>query len=111
MVSEDLAYNILHHINSLANNLIGPSIPFPALAPAPGFATLSLPPWVEFTSSHTHTEPIDFPHPEEYNVLLKPLIHLAGISQEVNLSTLTWMVGTHRGTSFPYAKDSPDHEP
>ena len=51
MVSEDLAYNILHQVNSLTNDLIRPSIPCPASAPAPGLAILSLPPRVEFTSS------------------------------------------------------------
>ena len=110
MVSEDLAYNILHCVNSLANNLIGPLIPHPALAPVSNLATLLLPPWVEFASSHICNEPVDFPHPENYNILLNPLVHLAGISWAITLSTLTWSVGVHWGTSFPYAKDGPDHE-
>ena len=42
--SEDLGYTILHHVNSLANDLIGQTIPHPALAPAPGLAILMLPP-------------------------------------------------------------------
>ena len=50
--SEDLGYTILHHVNSLANDLIGPTIPCPASAPAPGLATLTLPPQVEFPASH-----------------------------------------------------------
>ena len=65
----------------------------------------------EFASSHVCNEPIDFPHPETYNTLLEPLVHLAGISHDVTLANLTWTVGVHWGTSFPYAKDSPDHEP
>ena len=52
MASEDLGYTILHHVNSLANDLIGPTIPRPVLAHAPGLATLMLPPWVEFPASH-----------------------------------------------------------
>ena len=111
MVSKDLPYNILHQVNSLANDLIGPSIPRPASAPAPGLAVLSLPPRVKFASSHIRNESTDFPHPETYNTLLEPLVHPAGISQDVTLDNLTWAVGVHRGTSFPYAKDGPDHEP
>ena len=52
MVSKDLAYNILHWVNSLANDLIRPSILRPASAPAPDPAILSLPPQVGFASSH-----------------------------------------------------------
>ena len=52
MASEDLGYTILHHINSLANDLISSTIPRPTSAPAPGLAVLTLPPWVEFTLSH-----------------------------------------------------------
>ena len=52
MASEDLGYTILHCVNSLANNLIGPTIPRPASAPAPGIAALTLPPRVEFPASH-----------------------------------------------------------
>ena len=52
MASEDLGHNILHHVNSLANDLISPTIPCPALAPTPGLAVLMLPSWVEFASSH-----------------------------------------------------------
>ena len=52
MASEDLGYTILHCVNSLAKDLIGPTIPHPTSAPAPGLAILTLPPWVEFTSSH-----------------------------------------------------------
>ena len=95
MVSKDLAYNILHCVNSLANNLIGPSIPRPASAPAPALAVLSLPPRVEFPSSHIRNEPADFPHLETYNILLEPLVHPTGISCDVTLSKLTWMVGVH----------------
>ena len=51
MASEDLGYTILHCVNSLANNLISPTIPRPASAPAPSLATLTLPPWVEFSAS------------------------------------------------------------
>ena len=50
--SEDLGYTILHWVNSLANTLIGPTIPRPASAPAPGLAVLTLPPRVEFPASH-----------------------------------------------------------
>ena len=50
--SEDLSYTILHCINSLANDLIGPTIPRPASAPTPGLAILTLPPRVEFPASH-----------------------------------------------------------
>ena len=46
LASEDLGYTILHCINSLANDLIGPAIPCPALAPAPGLTILTLPPQV-----------------------------------------------------------------
>ena len=49
--SEDLGYTILHHINSLANDLISLTIPHPASAPAPGLAVLILPPQVEFPAS------------------------------------------------------------
>ena len=111
MVSEDLACNILHCINSLTNDLSGPSIPRPASAPAPDLAILSLLPWVGFASSHVCDKPVNFPHPEKYDILLKPLIHPASISRDTNLSTLTWTVGTHQGTLFPYAMDGPDHEP
>ena len=52
-VSEDLGYTILHRLNSLANNLIGPTIPRPPSAPAPGLAVLMLPPRIEFPASHT----------------------------------------------------------
>ena len=111
MVSEDLAYNILHCVNSLANDLIGPSIPRPASVPTPSLAILSLLPRVEFASSNVCNEPVDFPHPETYDTLLEPLVHPVGISRDVTLNKLTWTVGVHRGTSFPYAKDGPDHEP
>ena len=111
MVSEDLAYNILHCVNSLANDLIRPSIPHPASAPAPGLAVLLLPPQVKFPSSHIQNKPANFPHLETYDPLLKPLVHSAGISCDVTLSKLTWMVGVHQGTLFPYAKDGPDHKP
>ena len=50
--SEDLGYTILHHVNSLANDLIGPTIPHPASAPTPGLAVLTLPPRIEFPASH-----------------------------------------------------------
>ena len=50
--SEDLSYTILHHVNSLASNLISPTIPRPASAATPGLATLTLPTWVEFPASH-----------------------------------------------------------
>ena len=50
--SEDLGYTILHHVNSLANDLISPTIPRPALAPAPGLAALTLPSRIEFPASH-----------------------------------------------------------
>ena len=50
--SEDLGYTILHHVNSLANDLISPTIPCPASALAPGLAILMLPPRVEFPTSH-----------------------------------------------------------
>ena len=49
--SEDLGYTILYCVNSLTNNLIGPTIPHPASAPAPGLAPLTLPPRVEFPAS------------------------------------------------------------
>ena len=52
MASEDLGYNILHCINSLANDLIRPSIPHPASALALGLAILLLLPQVEFAPSH-----------------------------------------------------------
>ena len=50
--SEDLGYTILHCVNSLANDLIGPTIPRPASGPAPDLAVLTLPPRVEFPTSH-----------------------------------------------------------
>ena len=80
MALEDLGYTILHHINSLANDLIGPTIPCPALAPAPGIAVLTLPPRVEFPTSHVQDEPLDVPHPDSYDALLEPLVHPAGIN-------------------------------
>ena len=52
MASEDLGYTILHHVNSLANDLISPTIPHPASVPTPGLAVLTLPPRVEFPMSH-----------------------------------------------------------
>ena len=109
--SEDLGYTILHHVNSLANNLIGPTIPCPASAPAPGLAALTLPPQVEFTSSHVQNEPLDHPHLESYDALLKPLVHPASINWDVNLSTLTWSTGIYHNMPFSYAKDGPNHEP
>ena len=78
--SEDLGYTILHHVNSLANGLIGPTIPRPASAPAPGLTVLALPSWVEFPASHARDEPLDVPHPESYDTLLEPLVHPAGIN-------------------------------
>ena len=50
--SEDLGYTVLHCINSLANDLVRPTIPCPASAPTPGLTVLTLPPRVEFASSH-----------------------------------------------------------
>ena len=111
MASEDLGYTILHHVNSLANNLIGPTIPHPASAPTPGIATLTLPPQVEFPASHVRDEPLDIPHPESYGALLEPLVHPARINRDVNLSALTWSTGTYHNVSYSYAKDGPDHEP
>ena len=52
MASEDLGYTILHCVNSLANNLIGPTIPRPAPAPTPGLTILMLPSRIEFPASH-----------------------------------------------------------
>ena len=40
MALEDFGYTILHYVNSLANDLIGPTVPHPASAPAPGLAIL-----------------------------------------------------------------------
>ena len=93
MASEDLGYNILHCVNSLAHNLIRLTIPCPALAPAPGLAVLLLPPWVEFASSHVQNKPLDCPHLETSDALLEPLVHPASISCDVNLSALTWSMG------------------
>ena len=59
--SEDLGYNILHCVNSLAYNLIWLAIPCPASAPAPGLAVLLLPPRVEFAPSHVQSELIECP--------------------------------------------------
>ena len=84
MASKDLAYNILHCINSLANNLISPTIPCPASAPAPGLTVLTLPPQVEFASSHARDKPHDVSHLESYDALLEPLVHPAGINRDVN---------------------------
>ena len=111
MASEDLGYTILHCVNSLANNLIGPTIPCPASAPAPGLAILTLPPRVKFPASHVREEPLDVPHPESYDALLEPLVHPVGINRDVNLSTLTWSTGTYHNATYSYAKDGPDHEP
>ena len=111
MALEDLGYTILHQVNSLANDLIGPTIPHPASAPALGLTALTLPPRVEFTSSHIQNKPINHPHPESYDALLEPLVHPAGISQDINLPTLTWSTGTYHNTPFAYAKDGPNHEP
>ena len=111
MASEDPGYTILHHVNSLANDLIGPTIPRPASVPAPGLATLTLPPWVDFPMSHVRDEPLDDSHPSSYDALLEPLVHPAGINQDVNLSTLTWSTSTYHNTPFSYAKDGPNHEP
>ena len=79
-----VGYNILCHVNSLANDLIGPSIPHPALAPAPGLTILSLPPQCKFTSSHICDNLVDCPHLEKYNTMLKPLVHPASIDCDVN---------------------------
>ena len=111
MASEDLGYNILHHVNSLANDLIRPTIPHPMSAPAPGLAVLLLPPQVEFALSHIWNEPLDCPHLETYDALLKPLVRPAGISHDVKLLTLTWSMGSYHSMPFPYAKDGPNHEP
>ena len=109
--SEDLGYTILHCVNSLANNLIGPTIPHPASVPTPGLAVLTLPPWFEFPVSHVQDEPLEVPHPDSYDALLEPLVHPAGINQDVNLSTLTWSSGTYHNAPYSYAKDGPNHEP
>ena len=109
--SEDLGYTILHCINSLANGLISPTIPHPASAPAPGLAVLTLPPRVEFPTSHIRDEPLDVTHPDSYGTLLELLVHPAGINQDVNLSTLTWSTSTYHNPPYSYAKDGPDHEP
>ena len=109
--SEDLGYTILHQVNSLANDLISPTIPCPASAPAPGLAVLMLPPWVKFPASHIQDEPHDVPHLESYDALLEPLVHPAGINRDVNLLTLTWSTGTYHNATYAYAKDGPDHEP
>ena len=109
--SEDLGYTILHHVNSLANDLIGPTIPHPALAPTPGLATLTLPSWVEFPASHVQGKPADVPHLDSYDALLEPLVHPASINRDVNLSTLTWSTGTYHNAPYSYAKDGPGHEP
>ena len=111
MASEDLGYTILHHVNSLANVLISPTIPRPASAPAPGLAVLTLPPWVEFPASHVQNNPLDHSHLVSYDALLEPLVHPIGINRDVNLSTLTWSTGTYHNAPFSYAKDGPDHEP
>ena len=95
MASEDLGYAILHHVNSLANDLTGPTIPCPASAPAPGLAVLMLPPWVEFPASHVRNKPLDHSHPDSYDALLEPLVHPIGISRDINLSALTWSTGTY----------------
>ena len=78
--SEDLGYTILHCVNSLANDLIGLTIPRPASVPTPGLAVLMLPPWVEFPTSHVWNEPLEVPHLESYDMLLEPLVHPAGIN-------------------------------
>ena len=111
MALEDLGYTILHCVNSLANDLIGPTIPCPASAPAPGLAILTLPPWVEFPVSRVRGEPLEVPHLDSYDTLLEPLVHPIGINQDVNLSALTWSTGTYHNASYSYAKDGPDHEP
>ena len=98
MASEDLGYTILHRINSLANDLIGPTIPRLASAPAPGLAVLTLPPRGEFPASHIQDEPLDVPHPESYDGLLDALVHPAGINRDVNLSALTWSTGTYHNS-------------
>ena len=69
MPSKDLGYTILHRVNSLANDLIGPTIPCPASAPAPGLAALMLPPQVELPASHVRDEPLDVPHLDSYDAL------------------------------------------
>ena len=107
---EDLGYTILHCVNSLANDLIGLTIPHPASVPTPGLTTLMLPTRVEFPASHVRDEPLDVPHPDSY-ALLEPLVHPAGINQDVNLLALTWSTGTYHNTPYSYAKDGPDHEP
>ena len=106
-----LAYNILHCVNSLTNDLIGSTIPLPASAPAPGLSVLMLPPRVEFASSHIWDKAHDVSHPDSYDALLEPLVHPAGINRDVNLSTLSWSTGTDHNTPFTYTKDGPNHEP
>ena len=88
MASEGLGYTILHHVNSLANDLISPTIPCPTSAPAPGLAILMLPPWVEFPASCVQDEPLEVPHPDSYDALLEPLVHPIGINRDVNLLAL-----------------------
>ena len=111
MASEDLGYTILHRVNSLANDLIGPTIPRPMSAPAPGLAVLTLPPQIEFPTSHVQDKPLEVPHPDSYNAILDPLVHPIGINRDVNLSALTWSTSTYHNTSYSYAKDGPNHEP
>ena len=80
------------------------------MAPTPGLAAFTLPPQVEFPLSHVQNEPIDHPHPELYDALLELLVHPAGISWDIDLSTLTWSTGTYHNAPFAYTKDGPDHE-
>ena len=108
---EDLGYTILHRVNSLANDLIGPTIPRPASVPAPGLAVLMLPPRVEFPTSHVRDEPLDVPHLDSYDALLEPLVYPTRINQDINLSTLTWSTSTYHSVPYSYAKDGPDHKP
>ena len=111
MASEDLDYTILHHVNSLASDLIGPTIPRPASAPTPGLATLTLPPWVEFPVSHVQNKPLDITHPDSYDALLEPLVHPTCINRDINLSALTWSTGIYHNVPTLMLRTAPITNP
>ena len=96
--SEDLGYTILHWVNSLANDLIGPTIPRPASAPAPGLAVLTLPPRVEFPASHIRDEPLDVPI---RNLTMRYWTHWSILQASIEMSTCQPLLGPRAPITMP----------
>ena len=112
MASEDLGYTILHHVNSLANDLIGPTIPRPASAPAPGLSVLTLPLGLNSLCPMYETSPLMLP----IQICMMPYWnHWSILLESTEMSTYQlfhmWSTGTYHNTPYSYAKDGPNHKP